>query len=345
LAAENRPLNVNEQGDQAMLRRNLLSLSLVGAASLWAGATAVAQDAAADYPNNTVTIIVPYAAGGNTDAFARIVGEHLDKAFGQRFLVENKPGGNANIGTGQLARAEPDGYTLGMGTVATHAINPVVFQKLPFDPDRDFAPISLIATLPNVLVVNPEIPAKTVPELIDLMKAKPDTLTFASSGVGSSPHVAGELFMARTGTVMTHVPYKGSGQSIMDVVAGHVDMVFDNIPTAAQQAKAGTVRALAVTSLQRAPLLPDVPAMAEFLPGFEATSWHGLFAPAGTPPEIIQKVSQEVQRIMQLPEVQERLRAMGAVPVGSTPEAFQEHIKAERQKWADVVKTANISIQ
>jgi tripartite-type tricarboxylate transporter receptor subunit TctC len=248
LAAENRPLNVNEQGDQAMLRRNLLSLSLVGAASLWAGATAVAQDAAADYPNNTVTIIVPYAAGGNTDAFARIVGEHLDKAFGQRFLVENKPGGNANIGTAQLARAEPDGYTLGMGTVATHAINPVVFKKLPFDPDKGFAPISLIATLPNVLVVNPEVPAKSVPELIDLMKAKPDTLTFASSGVGSSPHVAGELFMARTGTQMTHVPYKGSGQSIMDVVAGHVDMVFDNIPTAAQQAKAGKVRALAVKS-------------------------------------------------------------------------------------------------
>ena len=230
-----------------------------------------------------------------------MVGDELDKALGQRFLVENKPGAGGNLGAAQLARATPDGYTLGMGTVSTHAINPSLYKKLPYNPDTAFAPVSLIATLPNVLVVNPQIPAKSVPELIELLKAEPGVHTYASSGPGTSPHLGAELFASRTGTTMTHVPYKGSGQSIMDVVAGHVDMVFDNIPTAAQQAKAGKVRALAVTSLERAPLLPDVPAMAEFLPGFEATSWHGLFAPGGTPKEIVEKVSSEVQRIMKLP--------------------------------------------
>jgi tripartite-type tricarboxylate transporter receptor subunit TctC len=329
-----------------MLRRSLLSISLAaGAASLWLTTGADAQDQAANWPQQPVTILVPYAAGGNTDMFARLLAEEMDKTFGQRFLVENKPGGNANIGTAELARAEPDGYTLGMGTVATHAINPAVFKDLPFDAVEDFAPVSLVATLPNVLVVNPEIEAETVPELIELLKAEPDEHTFASSGVGSSPHVAAELFMERTGTSMTHVPYKGSGQSIMDVVGGHVDMVFDNIPTAAQQAKAGAVRPLAVTSLERSPLLPDVPPMAEFIPEFEATSWHGLFAPAGTPPEIVEKVSQEVQRIMQQPEVQERLRSVGAEPVGSTPEEFVQHISAQQEKWAKVVEEAGISVE
>ena len=329
-----------------MLRRTLLrGLPVVALAGLAIAPVAVAQDDPAAWPEQPVTILVPYAAGGNTDMFARLLAEELDKAFGQRFLVENKPGGNANIGTAELARAEPDGYTLGMGTVATHAINPSVFEDLPFDPAEDFAPVSLVATLPNVLVVNPELEAESVPELIELLKANPDTYTFASSGVGTSQHVSGELFMVRTGTRMTHVPYKGSGQLIMDVVGGHVDLSFDNIPTAAQQAKAGAVRPLAVTSLERSDLLPEVPPMAEFLPGFEATSWHGLFAPAGTPPEIVRKVSAEVQRIMRQPEVQERLRSVGAEPVGSTPEEFARYIEAERQKWAEVVEEAGISVE
>ena len=329
-----------------MPRSRPLSIALAaGAASLWLTAGADAQDQAADWPQQPVTILVPYAAGGTSDMFARLVAEGLDKAFGQRFLVENKPGASGNIGTAELAQAEPDGHTLGIGTVATHAINPLVFEDLPFDPVEDFAPVSLVATLPNVLVVNPEVEAETVPELIELLKANPDTYTFASSGVGTSPHVSGELFMVRTGTSMTHVPYKGSGQLIMDVVGGHVDLSFDNIPLAAQQAKEGGVRALAVTSLERSPLLPEVPAVAEFIPGFEAVSWQGLFAPAGTPPEIVQKVSEEVQRIMQQPEVQERLQAMGATPVGSTPEEFAEYIEAEGQKWSEVVEAAGISAE
>jgi tripartite-type tricarboxylate transporter receptor subunit TctC len=201
-------------------------------------------------------------------------------------------------------------------------------------------------TLPNVLAVNPEkIAAKSVPEFIELVKANPDTYTFASSGVGTSNHLAGELFMARTGTKINHVPYKSSGQVIMDLVAGHVDMAFDNIPTVAQQAQAGKVRPLAVTSLEKAALLPDLPPLAEFIPGYEATSWHGLFAPAGTPQAIITKLSTEVQRILHSPSVNERLTGMGAKPIGNTPEEFAEFIKAERQKWAEVIKTANIEAQ
>jgi tripartite-type tricarboxylate transporter receptor subunit TctC len=332
-----------------MLRRTLLR-AVPGALTALLFATVATLPGHADaqtagYPNKPVTIIVPFTAGGNTDAFARMVGDELDKALGQRFLVENKPGAGGNLGAAAVANAKPDGYTLGMGTVSTHAINPSLYKKLPFNPDTGFEPVSLIATLPNVLVVNPSINAKSVPELIELLKAEPEVHTYASSGPGTSPHLGAELFASRTGTKMTHVPYKGSGQSIMDVVAGHVDMVFDNIPTAAQQAKAGKVRALAVTSLERAPLLPDVPAMAEFLPGFEATSWHGMFAPGGTPKEIVGKVSTEIQRIMKLPHIQERMQSMGATPVGDTPEEFARHISVERKKWAEVVKASGVSLE
>ena len=326
-----------------MLRRTLLQgLPLAAFTLPLASRLALAQ---AGYPDRPVTIIVPFAAGGNTDAFARLVGEKLDVAMGQRFVVDNKAGAGGNLGVGQLARAEPDGYTLGMGTVSTHAINPTLYKNLPYDPATAFAPISLFVTLPNVLAVNPSVEANTVPELIELIKSNPDKYTFASSGVGTSTHLAGELFMAKTGTKMSHVPYKSSGQVMLDVVAGHVDMAFDNIPTVAQQASAGKVKALAVTSLDRAPLLPDVPPMAEFLPGFEATSWHGLFAPAGTPPEIVDKLSSEIQKIMHDPEMQAKFQGMGAKPIGSTPEEFAQFITVERDKWATVIKDANITIE
>ena len=326
-----------------MLRRTLLQgLPLAAFTLPLASRLALAQ---AGYPDRPVTVIVPFAAGGNTDAFARLVGEKLDVAMDQRFVVDNKAGAGGNLGVGQLARAEPDGYTLGMGTVSTHAINPTLYKNLPYDPATAFAPISLFVTLPNVLAVNPSIEANTVPELIELLKANPDKYTFASSGVGTSTHLAGELFMAKTGTKMSHVPYKSSGQVMLDVVAGHVNMAFDNIPTVAQQASAGKVKALAVTSLDRAPLLPDVPPMAEFLPGFEATSWHGLFAPAGTPPEIVEKLSVEIQKIMHDPEMQAKFQGMGAKPIGSTPEEFAQFITVERDKWATVIKDANITIE
>ena len=224
-----------------MLRRTLLR-SVPGALTALLLATAAVPGHAqtAGYPNKPVTIVVPFTAGGNTDAFARMVGDELDKALGQRFLVENKPGAGGNLGAAQVARATPDGYTLGMGTVSTHAINPSLYKKLPFNPDTAFAPVSLIATLPNVLVVNPSINAKTVPELVDLLKAEPEVHTHASSGPGTSPHLAAELFATKTGTKITHVPYKGSGQSIMDVVAGHVDMVFDTPDGGGRPRRQGT---------------------------------------------------------------------------------------------------------
>jgi tripartite-type tricarboxylate transporter receptor subunit TctC len=329
-----------------MLRRDLLSLSILGATSLVLAGRARAQEAAGDYPSKPVTIVVPFAAGGNTDAFARIVGQELDKAFNQRFVVDNKPGAGGNLGMGQLARAEPDGYTLGMGTVSTNAINPTLYKKLPYDPDTAFAPVTLFVTLPNVLAVNPDkLPVTSVPELIEMLKAKPETYTFASSGIGTSIHLAGELLMAKTGVKINHVPYKSSGQVMTDLIGGHVDMAFDNIPTVAQQAAAGKVRALAVTSLERAPLMPDLPPMAEFVPGFEATSWHGLFAPGGTPKPIIDKLAKEAQRILHSPEISEKLKGMGAKPIGNTPEEFASFIKDERAKWAEVIKAANIEAQ
>ncbi|QYA08690.1 Bug family tripartite tricarboxylate transporter substrate binding protein [Agrobacterium larrymoorei] len=301
---------------------------------------------AADYPTKTVTVVVPFAAGGNTDTFGRLVAEELDKRLGQRFIVENKPGAGGNVGLADLSRSKPDGYTIGMGTVSSNAINQTLYKSLPYDKEKGFAPISLIATLPNVLVVNPDkIKANNVQELIELLKKEPGKHTYASSGVGTSIHLAGELLATKAGIKMTHIPYKGSSQAILDVVAGHVDMMFDNIPTAAQQVKAGKVKALAVTSLEPAALLPDVPTMASVIPGFEATSWHGLFAPPGTPPEIVDKLSKEVQAILHEPAMKAKLEAMGATPVGNTPEEFEAFIGTETAKWAGVIKAANVPQQ
>jgi tripartite-type tricarboxylate transporter receptor subunit TctC len=301
---------------------------------------------AQDYPTKTVTVVVPFAAGGNTDTFGRLVAEELDKRLGQRFVVENKPGAGGNIGLGDLARAKPDGYTIGMGTVSSNAINQTLYKTLPYDKEKGFEPISLIAELPNVLVVNPDkIKANTVEELIEFLKTEPGKHTYASSGVGTSIHLAGELLATKADIKITHVPYKGSSQAILDVVAGHVDMMFDNIPTAAQQVKAGKVKALAVTSVEQASLLPDVPTMASVIPGFEATSWHGLFAPPGTPPEIVEKLSTEVQAIIADPAIKARLEAMGVTPVGNTSAQFETFITAETAKWADVIEAANIPLQ
>jgi tripartite-type tricarboxylate transporter receptor subunit TctC len=233
-----------------------------------------------------------------------------------------------------------------MGTVSSNAINQTLYKKLPYDKEKGFAPISLIASLPNVLVVNPDkIKANNVAELIAFLKTEPGKHTYASSGVGTSIHLAGELLATKADIKITHVPYKGSSQAILDVVAGHVDMMFDNIPTAAQQVKAGKVKALAVTSLEKAALLPDVPTMASVIPGFDATSWHGLFAPPGTPPEIVEKLSREVQAIIAEPVMQEKLKAMGVTPVGNTSAEFQVFIDKETAKWADVIKAANVPLQ
>jgi tripartite-type tricarboxylate transporter receptor subunit TctC len=325
---------------------NLKRFMTLAAATAVISAVGMTAGRAQDYPTKTVTVVVPFAAGGNTDTFGRLVAEELDKRLGQRFIVENKPGAGGNIGLADLARSKPDGYTIGMGTVSSNAINQTLYKNLPYDREKGFAPISLIASLPNVLVVNPDkIKANTVEELVAFLKTEPGKHTYASSGVGTSIHLAGELLATKTGIKITHVPYKGSSQAILDVVAGHVDMMFDNIPTAAQQVKAGKVKALAVTSLEKANLLADVPTMASVIPGFEATSWHGLFAPPGTPPEIVEKLSKEVQAIVADPAMKAKLEAMGVTPIGNTSAEFQAFIDKETAKWAEVIKAANVPLQ
>ena len=301
---------------------------------------------AQDYPTKTVTVVVPFAAGGNTDTFGRLVAEELDKRLGQRFIVENKPGAGGNIGLGDLARSKPDGYTIGMGTVSSNAINQTLYKTLPYDKEKGFAPISLIASLPNVLVVNPDkIKANNVEELIAFLKTEPGKHTYASSGVGTSIHLAGELLATKSGVKITHVPYKGAGPALQDLLSGNIQLMFDTLGTALPPVKSGKVKALAVTSLEKAALLPDVPTMASVIPGFEATSWHGLFAPPGTPPEIVEKLSKEVQAIIAEPAMQEKLKAMGVTPIGNTSAEFQAFIDKETVKWAEVIKAANVPLQ
>jgi len=243
-----------------------------------------------------------------------------------------------------VAKSAPDGYTLLMGTVGTHAINSSLYAKMPYDHVKDFAPVILVAGVPNVLVVNPEVPVKTVPELIAYAKANPGKLNFASSGSGTSIHLSGELFKTMTGVQMTHVPYKGSAPALTDLIGGQVQLMFDNLPSSLAFIKAGKLRALAVTSTTRAAALPDVPTIADFVPGFEASSWFGLLAPAGTPPAVIAKINGEVAKWLATPEAREKLTAQGANIAGGTSEDFAKHIQAETAKWAKVVKESGAKV-
>ena len=315
------------------------------AAAMMLVGTALSPAHAQEWPARTVTIIVPFTAGGTADLFARLLAAHMQQKFGSPFIVENRAGAGGNIGAGAVAAAQPDGYTLLLGTVSTHAINQFMYSNMTFDPAKNFQPISLIARLPNMLVVNPKIPAKTPAELVTYLKANPDKLTYASSGVGTSIHLAAELFKIKTGTTMTHVPYRSSGEVMQNVTAGHVDLAFDNMTLAWPLAKAGNVRALAVTSLERSPTAPDVPTMDETFKGFEATSWHGLFAPAGTPKPIVDKLAAEVKRILEVPENKQKLMDIGAVASPMTPDEFTAFIVTERAKWEPVVKASGAKAQ
>ena len=301
---------------------------------------------AQDYPSKPVRFVVPFAPGGTTDVLARLVGEKLSASLGQQFVVDNKPGAGGNVGTAQVAKAEPDGYTLLMGTVGTHAINASIYPSLPYDPVQDFAPVTLVATVPNVLVVNLEVPANSVAELIALAKEKPGELNFASSGNGSSIHLSGELFKAMTGVDIVHVPYKGSGPAVVDLLGGQVEMMFDNLPSSAPHIKAGKLRPLGVTSKERSPTLPDVPTIAEAgVPGYEALSWFGVLVPAGTPDAVVTRLQQEIAKILADPAMRERFAELGAVPVGDTPAEFAAFIGSETAKWADVVQKAGITLE
>ncbi len=297
------------------------------------------------YPNKPIRLVVPFPAGGTTDIVAREVAAHLTKTFGQSVIVENKPGAGGNVGSDSVAKAAPDGYTLLMGTVGTHGINVSLYSKMPYDAIKDFAPVSLCAAVPNIMVVHPSVPANNVAEFIAYAKKEGDKVAMASSGNGTSIHLAGELFKSMTGTAMTHVPYKGSAPALTDMLGGTTQVMFDNAPSVMPHIKSGKLRAIAVTSSKRSSALPDVPTIEETgLKGYEASSWFGVLAPAGTPREILQKLSAEIQRGIATPEMQEKFKAQGAIPVGGTPEAFASHIDAEIKKWASVVKSSGAKV-
>jgi tripartite-type tricarboxylate transporter receptor subunit TctC len=330
-----------------MGRTDISRRDVIAALAATAVAPAFAQSA---WPSRQVRIIVPFAAAGTTDILARAVAPELTKAFGQAFYVDNRPGAGGNVGSEMVAHAPPDGYTLLMGTVGTHAINKSLYEKLPFDPVKDFVPITMVAGVPNVMEMQAEkakqMGINNVKDFIAYAKAHPGKLNMASSGNGTSIHLAGELFKSMTGTYMVHFPYKGSGPALLDMVSGTMDVMFDNLPSSLAQIKAGKLKALAVTSRQRSAALPDVPTIEEAagLKGFDATSWFGLLAPAGTPMDIVNRIQQEVAKSLNTPAVKEKMLAQGAIPSGNTPAEFAKHIAAETEKWAKVVKVSGAKV-
>jgi tripartite-type tricarboxylate transporter receptor subunit TctC len=319
----------------------------------WIGLTAVlaltlasAGASAQGYPTKPIRLVVPYPAGGPLDIMARAIGQKLTEAWKQPVVVDNRAGAGGNIGADFVAKSAPDGYTLLMGAVATHAINPSLYSKIPYDPVKDFAPVALVAQVPNILVVNPAVPAKTVRELIDLARAKPGTLNFGSGSTGSTGHLAGELFNTMAGVKMVHIPYKGAAPATADLLGGQVQLMFDNLASALPNVKAGKLRALAVTTLARSPAIPELPTIAESgLPGFDLTTWFGLLVPAGTPPEIVARLNAEIVRALDAKDMRERLEKMGAEPLSNnTPERFAAFIRSEAAKYARVVKDSGAKV-
>jgi tripartite-type tricarboxylate transporter receptor subunit TctC len=293
------------------------------------------------YPTRSIRLVVPFPPGGATDIMARAVAQKLTDAWGQAVVVDNRPGAGGNIGADLVAKSPPDGYTILMGAVSTHAINVTLYAKLPYDPVKDFAPVTLITSVPNVLVLHPSVPAKNVAELIALAKARPGQLNFASGSTGSAGHLAGELFKTMAGVDMVHIPYKGAAPAVVDLLAGHVSLMFDNLSSALPNIKVARVRALAVTTLKRSPLLPQLPTISEAgLKGFDISTWFGIFAPAGTPPDIVAKLNAETVRVLNAPGMKERLLTLGAEPVGNKPDEFAAFVRLEIQKYATVIKAA-----
>jgi len=316
-------------------RRTLLALAGAGALAL----APLAAQAQAAFPSKALTIVVPFSAGGTTDILARVVGQYMAKDLGQPVIVDNRAGAGGNIGAQMVARAAPDGYTLLMGTVGTHAINQSLYKKMAFDPIKDFAPLSRVALVPNLLVANPSQPYKSVKELIAYAKANPGKVSFASSGSGTSIHLSGEMFQQMAGVDMQHIPYKGSAPALTDLLGGQTAIMFDNMPSVIGHVKAGKLRPLAVTTPQRSPALPEVPTIAEAgVPGYSATSWFGLLVPAGTPAPVIAKLNGSILKALADPEVRKKLAEQGAEPHGEKPEQFAEFIRSETAKWGETVK-------
>jgi tripartite-type tricarboxylate transporter receptor subunit TctC len=314
------------------------------AACLTAVAALLSPASAQAFPDRPVKLVIPFAAGGSTDLVGRLVAQKMSEGLGQQVIVENQSGVGGNLGAANVAKSAPDGYTILMGTVATHALNPAVYTKMPYDAVKDFAPISLLVTVPNVMAVNPAVEAKTVQELIDLIKKNPGKFSYASSGNGTPLHLSGELFKTMAGVDIVHVPYKGSGPALIDVLGGQVQIIFDNLPSSTEHIRSGKLRGLAVTSPKRAPAFPDMPTMAETLPGYETYTWNALFAPAGTPKDVIAKLNAEANKAVNDPAVKAKLAEFSATVVASTPDELGAHVVAELAKWAPIVKASGAKI-
>ena len=299
------------------------------------------------YPARAVNFVVPYPAGGYYDLLARVIGAKLADSWGQPFLVQNRVGANGMIGNDFVAKSASDGYTIMMGGIGPHGINPSMYAKLPYNPVRDFAPVIHVASAPNVLVVHPSVDARSVKDLIALARSKPGALTFSSAGSGSSQHLSGEMLKMMAGVNMTHVPYKGSAPAVTAMLAGEVSLLFGTMADVVEHIRGGKLRALAVTSTQRIPVLPDAPTMVESgIPGYEATAWIGVLAPAATPREIVTRLNQDIGRVLQMPDVLARISQQGSAEiVGGSPEQFGDFIRAEVAKWASVVKQAGVKVE
>ncbi len=311
-----------------------------------AAALSVSAAAAQTYPTKPVRLLVPFAPGGTTDVLARLVAQKLGDSMGQQFVIENKPGAGGNIGTELAVKAPADGYTLVMSFDGTMAINPNTYAKMPFDPQKDLVAVANVAQVPLLIVVNPGVAAKTVAEFVALAKASPGRINYSSAGHGSTGHLTGELFRSRAGIDIVHVNYKGGGQAVQDLLGEQIQMLVTALPTVEGHLKGGKLRALAFTSSRRVPGAPDVPTLAESgYPGLEVLSWYGILAPAGTPAEIVRKLNAEINRVLQMPEVRERLTALGAEATGGTSEQFAQVIRADTARWAKVVADAGIRIE
>ena len=323
-------------------RLSLTLLALAGACA----ATCDSALAQQDFPVKPVTLVIPFPPGGGTDTSGRILAEQLGKRWGQPVVVENRGGAAGQIGADAVAKSRPDGYTLLLGNIGTQSINPSLYKRLPYDPDRAFAPVSLVAELPLAMMVNPGVPAHTTAEFIALAKEHPGEMSFSSAGAGGAPHLVAEMFKDRTGTQILHVPYRGGGPAVADLIAGHVQLSFMTVLEASGHIKAGKLRALAVTSSRRVPALPDVPTLAESgLPGFDANSWVGLLAPAGTPAPIVDRIAADVRAILDDPAVKARYVQLGGIPHATTPGEFSKMIAEDRSRYAQIIHARNITAE
>lgn len=321
----------------ALNRRQLLALSTM--------AISLPAFSQAGYPSKPITVLVPFAAGGTTDILGRLVARHLATRLGGTVIVDNKPGAGGGVGAGMVAKAAGDGHTLLMGTIGTHAINQYLYKKMAYDPSKDFAPVSLVAMVPNVLVVHPSLPVKSVKELIAYAKANPNKVTYGSAGNGTSIHLCGAMFEQMAQVAMQHVPYRGSAPAIADLLGGQTSCMFDNLPSAMPHIKSGGLRAIAITTAKRSTTLPDLPSIAESgVPGYDASSWFGLWAPVATPAALVARLNTEVNTILSQADVKQVLKEQGAEAAPDTPEQFAAFIQAEAGKWSKVVKAANVQL-